>query len=262
MPVDPSAYVAPTARVHPDAVIGPQCRIGEYCIIEQDVILGSHNVLEPYVYVKPYTTIGDRNEIGAHTVLGVLPLDKNFGGERSYLVMGNGNRVREQNTLSRGTGEDSRTIIGDDLFLMTCCHIAHNCILGNSIIFASCSNASGYCEIGDQAYISACIGIHQFTRIGRNVMVGAVGRVNMDLPPYFLYNGHDVKPHGLNVVGLRRAGFTSSDIGAIKTAYRLLYRSGLKLEEALERIETEVPTPHTKHLVEFIRASKRGIRRE
>jgi UDP-N-acetylglucosamine acyltransferase len=262
MPVDPSAYVAPTARVHPDAVIGPQCRIGEYCVVEQDTVLGPHCVLEPYVFIRQYTTMGERNEISAGTVLGTAPLDKNFAGHRSFLILGNGNKIREHNTISRGTAPDSATVIGDGIFIMTNCHIAHNSKIGDAIIMASCTNVSGYCEIGEQAYVSGGIGIHQFCRIGRNAMVGAVGRVNMDLPPYFLYNGHESRPHGLNSVGLRRAGFSSEEMSAIKTAYKLLYRSKLKLEEALARIEAEAPTRHTLHLVEFVRGSQRGIRRE
>jgi UDP-N-acetylglucosamine acyltransferase len=262
MPVDASAYVAPTARVHPDAQIGPQCHIGEFCVVEQDVVIGAGCLLEPYVYIKRWTTLGEKNEISAGTVLGTDPLDKNFTGERSYLRIGNRNRIREHYTISRGTSPESETVIGDDNYIMTAGHIAHNCVIGSDTVIASCALIAGYVEIEDQAFVSGVLGVHQFSRIGRLAMIAGGVRVNMDAPPYFLYGGLYITPNGLNKVGLRRAGFTSADIKPIKAAYQLLYRSKLKLDEALHRIETDIPTEHTLHLVEFVRRSKRGICRE
>ncbi len=262
MAVDPSAIVAPTARVHPEADVGPQCVIADYCVIEQDVRMGAFCRLEPYVYVKRWTTLGERNEISAGTVLSTDPLDKNFSGERSYLRIGNDNRIREHYTISRGTKPESVTEIGDGNYIMTSGHIAHNCRIGNQTVIASCALVAGYVEIEDQAFISGGIAIHQFSKIGRLAMVAGMTRVNQDLPPYFLYAEYEVKPRGLNLVGLKRAGFSRDEIAALKSAYVLLYRSGLKLAEALARIEAEIPGEHARHLVEFIRASKRGIARE
>jgi UDP-N-acetylglucosamine acyltransferase len=259
MPVHPSADVASTARVHPDAVIGPRVVIGDFAVIEQDVIIGAETRLEPHVYVKRWTTLGERNEISAGTVLGTDPLDKNFSGVRSYLKIGNLNKIREHYTVSRGTAPESATVIGDENYIMTSGHIAHNCRIGNRTVIASCSLVAGYVEVEDQAFISGGVGIHQFSRIGRLAMVGGSVRVNKDIPPYFLYAGLYATPMGLNLVGLRRAGFEPAQIRALKTAYKILYKSGLKLEDALARIETEVPTEDTRHLVAFIRASKRGI---
>lgn len=261
MPVDASAYVAPTARVHPEAIIGPKTRVGEFCVIESDVVIGSNCLLEPYVYVKRWTTLGEQNEISAGTVLGTDPLDKAFSGERSYLVIGKGNKIREHYTISRGTKPESETRIGDGNYIMTSGHIAHNCVLGDNIVVASCALIAGYVEVESQAFISGGVVVHQFSKIGRLAMVGGNTRVNSDVPPYFLYSDFNVEPKGLNLVGLRRAGFSAEDIRALKTAYRLLYGSGLKLAEALDRITVEVPTEHTLHLVEFIRSSKRGIAR-
>ncbi len=262
MPVAPSAYVSPTARVHPDAAVGPGTRIGEFCVIESDVVIGARCVLEPYVYVKRWTTLGDENEISAGTVLATDPLDKTFTGERSYLRIGNGNRIREHYTISRGTQPESETRIGNGNYIMTSGHVAHNCVLGDGIVVASCALVAGYVEIEDQAFLSGGVVVHQFSKIGRLAMVGGNTRVNRDLPPYFLYSGFDAVPEGLNLVGLRRAGFGAAEIGQLKRAYALLYRGGLKLEDALTRIETEVPSEHTRHLVNFIRQSKRGITRE
>jgi UDP-N-acetylglucosamine acyltransferase len=262
MPVDPSATVAPTARIHPDAVVGPGVRIGEFCVIESDVVIGAGCLLEPYVYVKRWTTLGERNQISAGTVLGTDPLDKNFTGERSYLKIGDGNTIREHYTVSRGTKPESVTEIGHDNYIMTSGHIAHNCTIGNNTVIASCALVAGYVEVEDRAFISGGVVIHQFSKIGRLAMIGGNTRVNSDVPPFFLYTGFNVEAKGLNLVGLKRAGYKASDLSTLKKAYQLLYRSGLKLQEALAKIETEIPTPDTLHLVDFIRRSERGICRE
>ncbi|MCL4793503.1 MAG: acyl-ACP--UDP-N-acetylglucosamine O-acyltransferase [Bryobacteraceae bacterium] len=262
MPVDPSASVAPTARVDPSAHIGPRSRIGEFCVIESDVVIGADCALEPYVYIKRWTTIGDGNEISAGCVFGTDPFDKNFSGERSYVRIGHNNKIREHWTISRGTAPESATVVGDNNFVMGSGHIAHNCIVGSDIVIASCTLLAGYVEVEDQAFISGGVVVHQFSRIGALAMIGGNVRVNSDVPPYFMYSDFNIAAKGLNLVGLKRAGFRREQISALKRAYQLLYRSGLKLEEALGRIETEVATPEARHLVEFIRSSKRGICRE
>jgi UDP-N-acetylglucosamine acyltransferase len=259
MPADPSATIAPTARIHPDAHIGPRTVVQDYCVIEQDVTIGADCLLEPYVFVKRWTTIGDDNRISAGTALGTDPLDKNFTGERSYLIIGNRNRIREHYTISRGTKPESKTIIGDDNYIMTSGHIAHNCELGNGITVASCALVAGYVTIEDQAFISGGVVIHQFSRIGRLAMIGGNVRVNQDAPPYFLYGRFDIEPIGLNRVGLSRAGLTREDQAAIKQAYRILYLSGLTKTEAIERIDSELDNPHARHIGAFVRQSQRGI---
>src|SRR6266478_1436593 len=257
MPIDPSAQVAPTARVHPGAVICPGVVISDFAIVEEDVSIGPFSRLEPYVYVKRWTTLGERNEISAGTVLGTDPLDKGFTGERSYLRIGNGNKIREHYTISRGTEPESVTEIGDDNYIMTSGHIAHNCKIGNQAVICSCALVAGHVDVEDQAFISGGVVIHQFSKIGRLAMIGGNTRVNSDVPPYFLCSDFNVAAKGLNLVGLRRAGFSAAHVAALKTAYQLLYRSNLKLDEALRRIEAEAPTEHTLHLVRFIRSSKR-----
>src|SRR3954463_10193669 len=233
MPIDPSAYVAPTARVHPDSDIGPGTRIGEYCVIEGNVTIGRECLLEPYVFVKQWTTIGNGNEISAGTALGTDPLDKSFTGERSYLTIGDHNKIREHYTISRGTKPESETRIGNDNYVMTSGHIAHNCLLGDNIVVASCVLMAGYVEVESQAFISGGVVVHQFSKIGRLAMVGGNTRVNSDVPPFFLYSDFNIAAKGLNVVGLKRAGYKASELTALKKAYYLLYRSGLKLDDAL-----------------------------
>jgi len=262
MAIDPSAQVAPTARIHPDAVIGAGTRIADFCVIESDVVIGAQCMLEPYVYIKRWTTMGDRNEISAGTVLGTDPLDKNFTGDRSYLKIGSGNKIREHYTISRGTAPESVTELGDGNYIMTSGHIAHNCRIGSNTVIASCALVAGYVEVEDQAFISGGVVVHQYSKIGRLAMIGGNTRINSDVPPFFMYAGHDVVAKGLNVVGLKRAGYKASDVAILKKAYQMLYRSGLKLQDALAKIETEIPTPETLHLVAFIRRSERGICRE
>src|SRR5579863_7398132 len=253
MPVDPSAWVAATARVHPEACVGAQVKIGEFAIVEEDVVIGANCRIEPYVYVKRWTTLGERNEISAGTVLGTDPLDKNFTGQRSYLRIGDGNIIREHYTISRGTQPESVTTIGNGNYIMTSGHIAHNCVIGNNCVIASCALVAGHVHVEDQAFISGGVVIHQYSKIGRLAMIGGNTRVNLDVPPFFLYSGFNVEAKGLNLVGLKRAGFKPAQVLQLKKAYQTLYRSGLKLEEALARIETEIPDDNTLHLVRFIR---------
>src|SRR5690242_16226824 len=257
MPVDPSATIAPTARVHPEAMIGPQTIVSDYCVIEQDVSIGAHCRLDPYVFVKRWTTLGDRNEISAGTALGTDPLDKNFTGERSYLKIGNNNKIREHYTISRGTRPESITTIGNGNYIMTSGHIAHNCTIGNETVIASCALVAGYVEVEDKAFISGGVVVHQYSKIGKLAMIGGNTRVNSDAPPFFLYSGFDIEARGLNIVGLKRAGFSLEQVSRLKKAYQTLYRSGLRLEEALAKIESELADANTLHLVEFIRRSER-----
>ncbi len=230
--------------------------------MEADVRLGARCLLEPYVYVKRWTTLGEENEISAGTVLGTDPLDKSFTGARSYLNIGNRNKIREHYTISRGTQPESTTRLGDENYIMTSGHIAHNCTIGNRVTVASCALIAGYVEVEDGAFLSGGVVVHQHSRIGQLAMVGGNTRVNSDLPPYFLYTDFHVAARGINVVGMKRAGLSSDDVRILKSAYRILYRSGLSLFAALERIETDLPNALCAHLVAFIRQSKRGICRE
>ena len=259
MPIDPSAQIAPTARIHPDAVIGPQTVIADFCVVESDVVIGAHCRLEPYVFIKRWTTLGNHNEISACTVLGTDPLDRAFTGERSYLILGTGNKIREHYTISRGTKPETVTRMGNNNYVMTSGHIAHNAQIGSGCTIASCALIAGYVAVEDQAFISGGVVVHQYSKIGRLAMIGGNVRVNLDVPPFFIYSDFNVTPHGLNLVGLRRAGFTRQQIAKLKLAYRTLYLSGLKLEEALVKMETEIGGDEVEQLVNFIRRSDRGI---
>ncbi len=254
-----SARIAPTARVAPSARIGPDTVIGDFSIIEDDVVVGARCRIEPYVLVKRWTDLGTDNEVSSGAVLGSDPLDKTFQGERSYLKIGHRNKIREHFTISRGTEPESETVIGDDNFIMTSGHIAHNCRIGNGTVIASTTLVAGYVEIEDRAFVSGGIGIQQFSRIGELAMVGGMTRVNQDVTPYLTHVGPVMAVHGLNLVGLRRAGLENDEIDQIRRAFRIIFRSGMPLAAALERVEDEIDGPHARHMVEFIRASKRGV---
>ncbi len=260
MSIHSTARIADTARVAAGADIGPDVEIGDYAIVEDDVSIGGRTRLEPHVIVKRWTTLGTDNRISAGTVLGTDPLDKNFSGEhRSYLKIGNRNRIREHFTISRGTAPESATEIGDDNFIMTSGHIAHNCKIGSGIVMCSCVLLGGYVEIEDGAYLSGGVLVHQYAKIGRLALISGNTRANKDAAPYFIYSGFKIGARGINLVGLQRAGISDEDIRRIKTAFRLLCRSKLLLDDAIKRIEDEVPSEHTLHLIEFIRRSERGI---
>jgi UDP-N-acetylglucosamine acyltransferase len=251
--------VASTAIIHPAAHIDPSTIVGEYSIIEDNVEIGPNNRIDSHVVIKRFTTLGEGNHIYAGAQLGTDPMDKKFREEnRSYLRIGSRNVIRECTNISRGTQPESITTLGDDNYIMSNVHIAHDTQMGSHITMGPSCGIGGYSYIEDNAFISHGVGVHQFSKVGSLCMVAANSRVAQDVPPYFLVSQFDVAAHGLNIVGLRRHGFTSEAIIALKQAYRLLYRSALPRQEALARIEA-LGTPETQHLVNFIRSSKRGI---
>jgi len=255
--------IARTAIVHPGAQVHPDAIIGDYCIVEEEVEIGAGTRLDPFAVVKRYTTLGRDNHVYSGAQLGADPLDKKFDPRHpSYLRIGDRNILREYLTISRGTEPGSVTTVGSDNYVMTSAHIAHNCTVGDHNVICSCALIAGYVEIEDHCFISGGVVVHQFSRIGRLSMIGGNTRVNLDVPPFFLISEFNATARGLNMVGLKRNGYTPEAIARLKAAYRLLYRSKLPLTEALERIEAEVPGEDARHLLEFIRKSQRGICRE
>lgn len=254
--------IAPTSVVSPQAKLADAVSVGPFCVIEDDVEIGAGTRLDSHVVVKRFTTLGENNHLYPGVVLGNDPEDRNFTGERSYLKIGHRNIFRENSSVSRGTPPESATLVGDDNYIMIGTHVAHNCRLGSNIVVCNNCSVAGYVEIEDGAFLSGGVVVHQFSKIGRLAMIGGNTRVNLDVPPFVLASEFHVAARGLNLVGLRREGFSKDAIRHLKQAYRILYRSGLPLEEALKRIEQEFPTPEARQLVEFIRASKRGICRD
>ena len=251
--------ITSTSIISPRAKLADSVSVGPFCVIEDDVEIGPGTRLDSHVVIKRYTTLGEGNHLYPGVVLGNDPEDRNFTGERSYLRIGSRNIFREYSSVSRGTPPESVTVLGDDNYIMIGTHVAHNCRLGSNIVICNNCSLAGYVEVGDGAFLSGGVVVHQFSKIGRLAMIGGNTRVNLDVPPFLLVSEFNVAARGLNLVGLRRAGLSKEAIRGLKQAYRTLYRSGLPLAEALERIEREIQAPEARHLVEFIRSSKRGI---
>ena len=251
--------------IHPSAIIGKNVQLGEGneigpgCVIDGTTVIGSHNRLWMNAYVGPGTTMGDHNQIHMGAVIGHVPQDAAFAGGASFTKIGSRNTIREYVTIHRGTKEGTATVIGDDNFLMANAHVAHNCQIGNLVILVNLASLTGYCVVEDGALLSGIVGLHQFTRVGRLAMISALSAVNKDVPPYMLCGGRPAVIQGLNVVGLRRAGISAPAREDIKRAYKLLYRSGLNVSNALEAIEGECHSEEVRHLVAFVRAAERGI---
>lgn len=254
MPIHPTAVIDPGAEISGDVEIGP------YVVIEDNVKIGPRVKIWANAYICSFTEIGEDSEIHMGAVVGHLPQDISFRKKRSYLVIGKRNIIREYATIHRGTQEDSVTLIGDGNFIMGFVHIGHNCKLGNDIVIANASALSGYVEVGDKAFISAHAAIHQFARIGAVSMLAAKTRVSKDVPPYMLAKGEDCKIYGMNIVGLRRAGFSQEVRNKIKRAHNILYRSGYKLSQAIEELEKAGLGEEVRYLIDFLKKdSKRGI---
>ena len=232
--------IHPTAILEDHVEIGPDCEIGAYAVI------------------KRYTRLGARNRIYEHAVLGGEPQDVKFRGERSYLEIGDDNIIREFCTLHRANGEDQVTRIGSRNFMMVGVHVAHNCVIGDDNILANEVALAGHITLEDHVFVSNNVGAHQFVRFGRHAMVGGKSKIVQDVLPFFITDGNPPRLRGVNSVGLRRAGFSESARRSLKEAYRILFRSGIALEEALNQLE---PDENVSHLVSFIRGSKRGVTR-
>mgnify|MGYP001573844487 CR=1 FL=1 len=252
-------------QIHPSAIVGKHVRLGDGnvvgpgCVLEDGVALGANNKLWMNVYLGPGTTLGDANDIHMGAVIGHAPQDLAFKSGATFTKIGSHNTIREYVTVHRGTKDDTATVIGDHNFLMANAHVAHNCQIGSRVIMVNLASLTGYCVIEDDAFISGMVGLHQFTRVGRLAMISALSAVNKDIPPYMLCGGRPGVIQGLNIVGMRRAGIGAEVREDIKRAYKLLYRSGLNVSNAISEIERECKSVEVKHLREFVTSSERGI---
>jgi UDP-N-acetylglucosamine acyltransferase len=258
--ITPESVTAPTAVVSPNAALGPGVRIGPYAVIEDETIIGAYCEIGAHAVIKRFTSLGNRNRVFEHAVLGGEPQDVKFKGERSRLVIGDDNLIREFSTLHRGSGEGEVTRIGSRNFFMVGVHIAHNCVVGDDNVFANGVALAGHIMVEDHVFLSNNVGAHQFVRMGRYAMVGGKSKIVQDVLPFFITDGNPPRVRGLNSVGLRRAGFSDEARRSLKSAYKLLFRSATPLEDALRELE-QMPDEHVAHLVSFIRGSQRGFTR-
>lgn len=255
--------IHPTAIVSPDADIADDVQIGAYSIIGEDVTIGEGTWIGPHVVVDPHVTIGPGCRIFQFAAIGAIPQDLKFGGEISRVKIGPGVTVREFVTIHRGTQEGGGiTEVGEKSFLMAYTHIAHDCRVGQMVVLANNTTLAGHITIGNHATVGGLVAIHQFVRIGDFAFIGGKSAVVKDVPPYVIAAGDRAVLHGLNRVGLKRYGFSNQTLSSLKKTYRILFRYGLTLNEAIERVHAEVEiVPEVENFIAFIKESSRGVTR-
>lgn len=256
-----ASTIHPTAIVDPSATLGPGVRIGPFSVIGPEVTLGPGVEIGNHVTLEGRVMLDAEVKVGHGTVLGGAPQDLKFkNGTPSGVRVGTGTVIREYVTIHRATAADGWTEIGRDCLIMATSHIAHDCRLADGVIVINYAGLTGHCVVGERATVGGLSGIAPFTRIGAYAYLGGLGRLTRDLPPFMLAVGQPSTVRGVNVVGLRRAGFPPADRRAIRDAHRLLYREGLSPKAALDRIRQDIPpTPHVTLLVEFVETARRGI---
>jgi UDP-N-acetylglucosamine acyltransferase len=257
---DPSARIHPTALIDPGAAVAESATVGPYAIVGPGVVVGERSRIGSHVLIERDTTIGEDCVIHHGAVLGSDAQDLKYDGESSRLEVGARTTVREYCTLNRGTGEGGMTRVGSDCLLMAYVHVAHDCEVGDHTILANSTHLGGHVLIGEHATIGGVSGIHQFVRIGAYAFVGACSKATQDVPPYFLVDGHPCVARGINLVGLRRRGFSAEALRSLRRAYRAMYKSSRNIGDAIDEIEGWSDAgPEVRTLLEFVRTSERGI---
>jgi len=251
--------IHPSAIVHPSAQISADVQIGPFCIVEADVVIGPGSILEGRSVLKEGTILGANNHVFEGAVLGGLPQHVHAPAKPGHIVLGAGNTIRENATIHRALMPDHATVIGDNCMLMVNTHVAHDCHLGNSVIVTNNAMLAGHVRVDDRAYISGAAGVHQFCRVGTLAMVGGQAHMVQDVPPYVTVDGLSSLVVGLNKIGLRRAGYDQATIQHLMSAYRLIYRSGLRWTDVLEQLRTRFPVGPAAAFYEFLSTTARGI---
>lgn len=255
--IDARAIVSPQAQLAPDVSVGP------FSIIGPQVQIGPRTVVGPHAVITGATSIGADNRIFQFASVGDEPQDKKYQGEPTRLSIGDRNVFRESCTINRGTAHDKGvTRIGNDNLFMAYSHVAHDCVIGDNTVFANCASLGGHVEIGDWVILGGLTAVHQFARIGVHAFLGGGSILSRDVPPYVMVAGNPAVPHAVNVEGLKRRGFSEEQIRNIRDAYRIVYRSELKLAEALGQLAPRADTqPEIRPFVDFIQASTRSLAR-
>jgi UDP-N-acetylglucosamine acyltransferase len=257
--------IHPTAVIHPGAQLHPTVQVGPYAVIGDQVKVGPETVLGAHVVLEGPTEIGARNQIFPGAAIGLEPQDLKYDGSKSHVKIGDGNRIREYVTVNRATGAGEATLIGNSNLLMAYVHVAHNCVIEDSVVIANAVALAGHVHIESRAVIGGVLGIHQFVHIGRLAMVGGMSRIDRDVPPYMLVEGNPARVRSLNLVGLKRAGIAEANqervFQTLKKAFRILYRSGLPLNQVLEQLALLADNEHIQHLQRFLQLSQMQGRR-
>ena len=263
MPALKETKIDPRAIVTDGAELDVGVEVGPFSIIGKDVRIGAHTVIGPHVVLEGRTTIGKENRIFQFASVGAIPQDLKYAGEDSELVIGDRNQIRECATIHCGTeGGGMVTSIGNDGLFMAYSHVAHDCRIGNQVILGNACTLAGHVLIDDKAILSGLAGVHQFCRVGELSYIGAASVVVKDVPPFTTVQGDRAKLVGLNLEGLKRAGLTDDQISNLKKTYRVFFRSGLVLKEAVARVKKDIKSdPHVELFTEFILKSERGVTR-
>ena len=257
-----SNTIHPTALVSDKAQLGIGNNIGAFVVIEDDVIIGDNNTLLSGVVLKSGTSIENNNKIHEHAVIAGLPQDLGFDATTpSFVKMGSNNTIREFVSIHRASQENKTTKLGNENYLMTQVHIGHDCELENNVIIAPSSALGGFVTVDDKAFISGGVMVHQFVHIGSIAMLGGNAKITQDVLPYAMIDGNPAHISGLNKVGLRRAGFKSEEVKALKSAYQLIFNNDSTLEDRINNL-SQLNHDSTQHLASFIRGSKRGFHRD
>ncbi|MDR0972519.1 MAG: acyl-ACP--UDP-N-acetylglucosamine O-acyltransferase [Prevotellaceae bacterium] len=252
--------ISPLAYIHPEAVIGENVEIAPFVFIDKNVVIGNNNRIMANANILYGSRIGDGNTIFPGAVIGAVPQDLKFKGEETTAEVGNNNTIRENVTINRGTAAKGRTVVGNNNLLMEAVHIAHDCTVSNGCIIGNATKMAGEVHIDDNAILSSTILIHQFCRIGGYVMIQGGCRTPKDIPPYIIVGREPATYCGINLIGLRRRGFSNETIETIHDAYRMIYQNGLNTTDALAKIEAELPRiPEVEYILQFVRESERGI---
>ncbi len=252
--------IQPLASIHPEAKIGENVEIGPFVTIDKNVVIGDGTRIMNGAVICEGTRIGKNCRVFPHAVIGAVPQDLKFKGEETTCEIGDNNTIREFVTINRGTASKGRTVIGNNNLLMAYVHVGHDCILHNGLIISNSCQFAGEVEIDDNSVIGGGSLVHQFTHIGSYVMIQGGTRLGKDVPPYVMIGREPACYEGLNLVGLKRRGFTAEQIASIQEVYRNLYMMKMNTTQALEAIEANVPeTAERKMIVDFVRASQRGI---
>ncbi len=257
---DGTTKIHSTAIVHPQAEIGEGVNIGPYAVIADKVRIGAHSSIGAHAVIEPGTQLGQNCRIYPHTVIGGVPQSLKFKGEDSLLKIGDYTIVREFATINRATADSGETVIGKHCYIMSYAHVAHDCRLGDHVIMANAATLAGHITIEDHAILGGLTPVHQFVRIGAYSMVGGASGVGKDILPYTMASGVPAKIYGLNLVGLKRHGFSSETIKKLEQAYKLIFHSKLNTSQAVAAIKEKIsPCPEIEHWLEFIKTSQRGI---
>lgn len=253
--------IHPTAIVSPKAQLGIGVKIAPYAIINDDVEIGDNTQIGPYCYIDNGTTIGSDNKLFSNVIIGTDPQDLKYKGEKTFVIIGNNNTIREFATINRATSSTYYTRVGNNNLIMEYCHIAHDCNVGDNVIFSNNAQIAGHVTIQDWVILSGYATVIQFLTIGKHAFIGGAAKMAKDVPPYSIIAGAEPAFEGINIVGLRRRGFSNETISEISTFYKQIFKGGFNISDALAKYEKDNPTisPTIQEIIDFIKKSKKGV---